>query len=65
MGTLPTRHQGPLFVFGSLLDDADRRLEHVERAVRQFEQFCTVTRSVGAAIPISVEVRDATGAVVS
>jgi uncharacterized OsmC-like protein len=42
-----------------------QRLGHVERAVRQFEQFCTVTRSVGEAIPIAVEVRDAAGEVVS
>ena len=44
---------------------AAQGLEHLERAVRQFEQFCTVTRSVGEAIPIAVEVRDATGQVVS
>jgi uncharacterized OsmC-like protein len=43
---------------------AAARLEHLERAVRQFEQFCTVTRSVGEAIPIAVEVRDVTGQVV-
>ena len=42
-----------------------QQLEHLERAVRQFEQFCTVTRSVGEAIPIAVEVRDANGRVVS
>jgi uncharacterized OsmC-like protein len=44
---------------------AAERLEHLERAVRQFEQFCTVTRSVGEAIPIAVEVRDASGQVVT
>ena len=43
---------------------AGQRLEHVERAVRQFEQFCTVTRSIGDAIPITVAVRDAAGEVV-
>lgn len=66
--TVGRNPEGRLRVLGMkvllTLGVAAQRLEHVERAVRQFEQFCTVTRSVGAAIPISVEVRDAAGNVV-
>lgn len=36
-------------------------LEHLERALAQFEAFCTVTQSVGAAIPIGVHVFDVDG----
>jgi uncharacterized OsmC-like protein len=39
------------------------RLEHLERVLAQFEAFCTVTQSVGAAIPITVQVVDSEGAV--
>lgn len=41
-----------------------RRIEHLDRALAQFEAFCTVTQSVGAAIPVTVIVRDAEGRVV-
>ncbi len=37
------------------------RLEHLERALAQFEDFCTVSQSVRQAIPISVEVYDSAG----
>ena len=37
------------------------RLEHLERVLGQFEAFCTVTQSVGQAIPIRTEVVDADG----
>lgn len=37
------------------------QLEHLARAVEQFEQFCTVTQSVGQGIPIEVEVHDSAG----
>ena len=37
------------------------RLAHLERVLGQFEAFCTVTQSVGQAIPISTEVVDADG----
>ena len=36
-------------------------LDQIERAVSQFEAFCTVTQSVGQGIPIDVEVFDADG----
>lgn len=39
------------------------RLEHLDRALAQFEAFCTVTQSVGAAIPITVQVIDSEGTV--
>ncbi|MBX3622930.1 MAG: OsmC family protein [Rhizobacter sp.] len=39
------------------------RLEHLDRVLAQFEAFCTVTQSVGAGIPIKVEVVDADGVV--
>lgn len=38
------------------------QLQHLDRALDQFEQFCTVTQSVGQGIPIEVVVHDATGA---
>lgn len=38
-------------------------LQHLDRVLEQFEAFCTVTQSVGAGIPITVGVVDATGAV--
>ncbi len=37
-------------------------LQHLDRALAQFEDFCTVTQSVRAGIDISVQVFDATGA---
>jgi uncharacterized OsmC-like protein len=36
-------------------------LEHLERALAQFEEFCTVTQSVRHAIPVRVSVIDADG----
>ncbi|PKO68559.1 MAG: peroxiredoxin [Betaproteobacteria bacterium HGW-Betaproteobacteria-16] len=36
-------------------------LEHLERALAQFEEFCTVTQSVRQAIPVRVTVVDAEG----
>lgn len=38
------------------------QLQHLDRVLDQFEQFCTVTQSVGQGIPIEVVVHDATGA---
>lgn len=37
------------------------RLEHLDRVLSTFEAYCTVTQSVSAAIPVTVEVCDATG----
>ncbi|MEY5100214.1 MAG: hypothetical protein RJA36_2933 [Pseudomonadota bacterium] len=37
------------------------RLAHLERVLEQFEAFCTVTQSVGQAIPVRIEVVDADG----
>lgn len=36
-------------------------LEHTERVLAQFEDFCTVTASVRQAIPVTVEIEDSTG----
>ena len=36
-------------------------LEHLERALAQFEEFCTVTQSVRQAIPVRVTVVDTEG----
>jgi uncharacterized OsmC-like protein len=37
-------------------------LQHLERALAQFEQFCTVGESVRQGIPVDIEVYDSTGA---
>jgi uncharacterized OsmC-like protein len=37
-------------------------LEHLERVLASFEGYCTVTQSVAAAIPVTVQVFDAHGA---
>ncbi len=36
-------------------------LQHVDKAIAQFEDFCTVTQSVRAAVPVDVQVFDAEG----
>jgi uncharacterized OsmC-like protein len=40
---------------------AARALEHLDRALAQFEAFCTVTQSVRQAVPVRVTVIDADG----
>ncbi|MCG2586777.1 OsmC family protein [Massilia sp. TS11] len=37
------------------------QLAHLDRVLEQFEQFCTVTQSVGQGIPVTVSVSDAMG----
>jgi organic hydroperoxide reductase OsmC/OhrA len=37
-------------------------LEHLDRVLATFEDFCTVTASVRASIPITISVFDSTGA---
>lgn len=38
------------------------RLEHLDRALERFEEYCTVTQSVRQGIPVEVEVYDSEGA---
>ena len=38
------------------------QLAHLDRALAQFEDFCTVTQSVSAGIPVTLHVFDSTGA---
>jgi len=40
-------------------------LAHLDRVLDGFQAYCTVTQSVGAAIPIEVRVQDALGATLS
>lgn len=40
---------------------AGPQIEHLDRALAGFEEFCTVTASVRAAFPVSVEVFDGQG----
>jgi len=44
------------------LGKAASELEHLDRILGQFEEFCTVSMSVKQGIPIHVQVTDATGA---
>ena len=37
-------------------------LEHLDRVLASFEQYCTVTQSVAQGFPVEVQVFDATGA---
>lgn len=37
-------------------------LEHLDRALAQFEEFCTVSQSVRQGIPVTIEVYDGEGA---
>ena len=39
------------------------QLAHLDRVLGSFEAYCTVTQSVGAAIPVTVKVLDAEGQV--
>lgn len=46
------------------LTDAAASLQHFDRALAQFEDFCIVTESVRAGVPVAVRVVDGQGAVV-
>lgn len=46
------------------LDTAAANLRLAQRAIDQFEDFCTVTQSVRTAIPVSVQVFDVEGRLV-
>jgi organic hydroperoxide reductase OsmC/OhrA len=37
------------------------QLDHLDRVLEQFQEFCTVTQSVGQGIPIHILVMDITG----
>ena len=45
-----------------MLGAAASSLAHLERALAQFEEFCTVGQSVRQGIPVTVEVYDSEGA---
>lgn len=47
------------------LADAADALPHLERALAQFEDFCIVTESVRAGIPVAVRVHDRDGGLVN
>jgi uncharacterized OsmC-like protein len=42
---------------------AASQLEHADRVLSQFEEFCTVTQSVGLGIPVHTRVMDAHGVI--
>ena len=44
------------------LADAAAALQHLDRALAQFEEFCIVTASVRAGVPVAVRVLDGAGA---
>jgi uncharacterized OsmC-like protein len=46
------------------LPEASSSYTSIERILAEFEDFCTVTESVRAGVPVEVSVRDASGAVV-
>ena len=46
------------------LNEVASAYAQIERILAQFEDFCTVTESVRAGVPVEVSVRDASGATV-
>jgi len=57
-GRLRARHIEATLTLGVPAD----ALQHLDRVLSQFEAFCTVTRSIAPAIPVTVRVLDAQGA---
>jgi organic hydroperoxide reductase OsmC/OhrA len=66
--TLSRNEQGRLRITHVTVDlqlsDAASALQHAERALAQFENFCIVTESVRQGIAVEVNVRDAAGEIV-
>ena len=64
-GTFARNERGRLRVGGLAvtvrLSDQAERIAHLDRATRQFEDFCTVTESIRHGIPVRVQVIDASG----
>lgn len=46
------------------VDSPADSLEHLDRVLDQFEDFCVVTQSVRSGFPVNVTVRDGAGAVI-
>lgn len=66
--TLSRNEQGRLRISHVAVDlqlaDAASSLAHADRALAQFEDFCIVTESVRQGMAVTVNVRDAAGAIV-
>ena len=64
-GTFARNERGRLRVGGLAvkiqLGEAGEQIAHLERALAQFEDFCTVTESVRRGIAVDVQVVDASG----
>lgn len=64
-GSLTRNERGRLRVGGLAvtiqLSDEAEHIAHLDRATRQFEDFCTVTESIRDGISVSVQVVDANG----
>ena len=64
-GTLARNERGRIRIGGlqvriALAEDAEA-LQHLERCMAQFEDFCVVTESIRHGVPVDVEVVDASG----
>jgi hypothetical protein len=46
------------------VDSPADSLEHLDRVLEQFEDFCVVTQSVRSGFPVNVTVRDGAGKVI-
>jgi uncharacterized OsmC-like protein len=43
------------------IDSPEEMLDHLDRVLEQFEEFCIVTQSVRSGFPVNVTVRDSAG----